>query len=119
MKSKRGMFLLLSLFFVFAASGFAETKTACCKDGRPPGFIRVGSTSGANSACPLTDPQILNLCVYARYDNLPSGAQLKVCVDEPTPNGWDESQPFQDPYGCDAQKYGGGGVRNAKNIRKR
>jgi hypothetical protein len=91
--------------------------TVCCADGAPSGFIRVGSTIGANSRCPSNDPQILNLCSYVRYDNLEAGSKLKVCADAPTPVGWTESDPFTDLYGCDAQKYSGS-ARNEKWIQK-
>src|SRR5689334_11478035 len=102
---KRFAFTVSGFLLFCAGSAFAEQKTVCCIDDPPTGFIRVGSTIGANSHCPSPDPQILNLCVYVRYDNLKRGDKLKVCADAPTPPGFSESDPYTDLYGCDAQKY--------------
>jgi len=96
----------------------SEQLKACCIDGTPKGFIRVGSTTGASSHCPSSDPQILNMCIYVRYDNLKSGDKLEVCADEPTPPGWTESQPYTKLAGCDDQKYSGG-AKNEKIIQKK
>lgn len=106
-----GLFLLASM------TAWAEQKTVCCIDGAPAGFIRTGSTTGANSHCPTSDPQILNMCTYVRYDNLPSGSKLRVCANSPTPTGWNESPPYVDLHGCDAQAVAG--ALNMKVITKK
>jgi len=103
---------------LFVSKASAEQKTVCCIDGAPQGFIRVGSTIGANSRCPSNNPQALNLCIYVRYDNLKSGDKLSVCADEPTPSGWNESKPFTKLAGCDDQKYSGS-AKNEKVIQKK
>ena len=110
--------LVLSVFVLISASGAPpEQKTVCCQDGVPDGYIRVGSTSGANSRCPPSPP-MLNLCIFVRYDNLQSGDRLRVCASSPTPVGWNEGESFTDLYGCDAQA-NTGSAHNEKWIQKK
>ena len=94
-------------------TGEREQREVCCNQAAPAGFIKFNDKVDLNKPdCRAGDLGARNVCMYVRYDNLPSGTPLDICLGQTIPSGWSEV-PGSRKY--EAGRCGGN-TTNADNV---
>lgn len=89
----------------------------CSTGAVPAGFIRIDSKVAGLDKCPIVDPAVANVYVYANYANQPRDTKILVCADSPIPPGWEDlSGSYQDSSGCDSLKFKSSPFANVRLI---
>jgi len=81
----------------------ADQQVLCCSKPVPEGHILVDRkwNPAAGESCPTqSGSDVPNECFYARYNNKPLNARMRVCSSAPTPAGWERGTPYESATIC-------------------